>query len=341
MGNYQHHRKALLETIDDLLTAYKTGYSAALESDGATFARIEEALEDCGEVRLYKYQPFNERNLMDCNCGVLHLTPLTELNDVNEGAHRFDIQYAASCLGGIDLEQVSEINFDAIPLRIENASGNNRWRTVAEKVARMKETGALQSIIAPSIAQTLEASFKDMRRYQLCGSLSETVCSASMWDRYADAHRGFAAGYTISPFATNLTRSRNKECTLGLKALIAPVFYGDRLDMTFLASMSQINDRYNPYATNISSLTLAVSLLQKAKEWEHELEWRAIANACQYGTGVHYCKMHPDAIYLGISMQEDERIRAIEVARQNGWRVYQMERSLNSRDWALEGKRIC
>ena len=160
----------------------------------------------------------------------------------------------------------------------------------------------------------------------------------------SNAHIEFAEigdDCTISPFATNLTRSRNKECTLGLNALIAPVFYGDRLEMTFLASISQISDRYSPYATNISSLMLAVSLLQKAREWEHELEWRAIANACPYGTGVQYCKMRPDALYLGISMQEDERLRAIEVARQNGWRVYQMEKSPNSLDWALDDKRIC
>ena len=339
MEGCQQHREATLKAIGNLYDDYKSGSAAALRTDGAAFAGIEQALEKCGELRLFKYQPFTERNLMDCSSGVLHLTPLTKLNDINEGFHRFDAQYAVSCLCGVVPERISQIDFEAMPSYVRGLACEENLQGFVNTISEMKDSGKLQSC-APMLAQALEVSFRGMRERQLCGSLSETVRSASMWDRYACGHRGFAAGYKISSFSSDLTRSRDATCTLGFKALIAPVFYGDRLEMTTLASVSQIRDPFSLQATNISSLMLVMSLLQKAREWEHEAEWRAVANACPNGVGVQYCRIRPDSIYLGVDMQEDEHNRAVEVARLNKWDIFQMKRSEESSDWALEAKQI-
>ena len=85
---------------------------------------------------------------------------------------------------------------------------------------------------------------------------------------------------------------------------------------------------------------LALSLLQKSREWEYEQEWRIISYACTPNAKVHYSKAEPDSIYLGLRMQADERDRAIEVARKHGWRVYQMKVSRVSRDWTLEAEEL-
>ena len=77
-------------------------------------------------------------------------------------------------------------------------------------------------------------------------------------------------------------------------------------------------------------------MLLKAKEWEYEQEWRVISYACRPDVKVHYCKLRPDSIYLGLRMQEDERKHAIDVARRNGWTVYEMKVSEDSLDWTLE-----
>lgn len=53
-----------------------------------------------------------------------------------------------------------------------------------------------------------------------------------MWDRYGNGHRGFAVGYTLDTFVAEYSATRTGTCSYGFKALLAPMFYGERYDVS-------------------------------------------------------------------------------------------------------------
>ena len=63
---------------------------------------------------------------------------------------------------------------------------------------------------------------------------------------------------------------------MGYKALLAPVYYGDRPDVSFVATAAYACSKMVGCQANMEYLLHALSLLQKAPEWEYEREWRVI-----------------------------------------------------------------
>lgn len=340
LQQYQEHRAAFLDVLSDALAKYRGDVSAGLSSGTELMTSFESALSGKGTVRLFKYQPFSERNLQDCQSGVLHLTKLADLNDVNEGRLIFDTTQLEHALSTVDVNLASSIAQQGLPSFVKDHLGDAGLEEFGKKIKQAQEVGDLEKTIAPSIASTLRAISEQKRDVELCGSLSATERSASMWDRYGNEHRGFVAGYTLEIFTADLTTSRSGSCMYGFKTLIAPVYYGERFDVSFYSSAASIHDPSLIGGSNMDVLYLALSTLQKAKEWEYEQEWRVISYACRPDARVHYCRLKPDSIYLGFRMQEDERARAIEVARRNGWTVYEMKLSEDSVDWTLEVKEL-
>lgn len=336
LQRYQEHRAAFLDVLSDALVKYRDNVIAGLSPGAELMGSFESALSEKGVVRLYKYQPFSERNLQDCQSGVLHLTKLNDLNDVNEGRNVFDKAQLEHALSDVDVNLFSRVGSGGLPSFIKDYLGDGDLEEFGKIIQQAQESGNLEKTIAPSIANTLHALFEQRRDMELCGSLSATERSASMWDRYGNEHRGFAAGYTLETFTAGLTVSRVGSCTYGFKTLIAPVYYGERFDLSFYSSAASIHDPSLIGGSNMDVLYLVLSTLQKAKEWEYEQEWRVISYACKPDARVHYCKLKPDSIYLGLRMQEDERKRAIELAKRNGWTVYAMKLSEDSVDWTLE-----
>lgn len=68
--DYQGHRQALLSVISNALDKYCVDVDTGLSSGAELMSDMASTLEE-GDVRLFKYQPFSERNLQDCKAGVL------------------------------------------------------------------------------------------------------------------------------------------------------------------------------------------------------------------------------------------------------------------------------
>ncbi len=103
--NYQCHKNAFLSHLGSAIELYGHDAAAGFALDGKLFNDLSDSLAKQGPVRLYKYQPYSERNLTDCKKGVLHLSRLTDLNDINEGSHFFDKDKVVRMLTHVDLEQ--------------------------------------------------------------------------------------------------------------------------------------------------------------------------------------------------------------------------------------------
>ena len=85
---------------------------------------FESALSGKGTVRLFKYQSFSERNLQDCQSGVLHLTKLADLNDVNEGRLIFDATQLEHALSTVDVNLASSIAQQGLPSFVKDHLGD-------------------------------------------------------------------------------------------------------------------------------------------------------------------------------------------------------------------------
>ena len=338
-NGYQDHKNAFKACLKADLELYQENETAGFATDGKLLNNLGNTLASHGPVRLYKYQPFSERNLTDCVKGVLHLTRFANLNDVNEGVHIFDKTKVANELSSIDLKKPPSEILESAPPFLSKQVDSVLIAQLQSTLMAMKDSGGLYEVTR-YLSDVLEDSFSRKRETQLCGSLSESALSASMWDRYANGYRGFASGYTVESFVVDYSLTRDKACTQSFKALLAPVAYGERLDLSHIASLAEVRDPNNLNATNFETFLLVLSSLQKAKEWEHEREWRVIAHCCSADAKAFYCALQPDSVYLGPKMDADERMRVIETARENRWSVFEIEADSNSVDWSMRATRL-
>lgn len=136
---------------------------------------------------------------------------------------------------------------------------------------------------------------KDIR----VASLTEINNSASMWDRYADGHKGFCIEYDVA-------KMNNEK-----KNMLFKVIYDEKPDIT-----KQIE---NPYiGVGLSSIIF------KDSEWSSEREWRMF-KIYQGGKDVKYCFSEEiKAVYLGKNCAEGNKNIIIDWATKENKEVYQM-----------------
>lgn len=183
-----------------------------------------------------------------------------------------------------------------------------------------------------------------MRAQQLCGALSRTPFSASMWDRYAANHEGFVTGYTVSEFAVpcSCERGGNVLCPRAPDALLCPVLYTNEMPPLVMLYPALLGFCANAgLANELGFAYLAYSLCFKSLYWSNEMEWRLITNTCNSDDKVVYAHMEPDSVFLGMEMGRDERRRVVDAALFMGIDdIYDMVIPESSSSYELEAKPV-
>lgn len=343
VSNDSAHRTALMNWMSGAMSTMASPLEQFKSSDGS-IAKLMNALAGCGGVRLYKYQPYSERNIQDFMSSSLHLSPVTTLNDRFEGYIRSDKEFskhALESLSSLDgelaadfVDQVATITGHAV---CEQDLESIR-ALINDKESLSASMNALDSTLLSSV-QT-ERWIHEMRQSQRCGSLSKTPLSASMWDRYADCHKGFVTGYGISEYAIpcSCQRGLKATCNNAPLAILCPVVYGEEtpsLGPLYVAWLAM--EKIGASVKDVVVLYNVLSLCHKSSFWSNEMEWRIIANAGWCSNNQLYAYMKPDSIYLGVSMDNDERLRVIEAAVDIGiTQIYDMVIPENAAKYSLE-----
>lgn len=338
--HYDEHKRAFFNSVADVLKDAYSSFKPIFVPDLGYRKSIADSLAACGSVRLFKYQPFTERNVADILHSRLHLSRVSGLNDINEGMPALDIDKIMEQIVPPDSEEQREKSLDEFfRLLPEGIATEETIAQFKDVLSGMSPDSYKQA--APMIVELGQAGMQLLRDHHLCGSLSETEFSASMWDRYAEGHRGFVTSYLFENFEIQLSASRDKRCTFDRKGLLCPVLYGDKKpDLTGMFPVLLSGGMWKGQPTEAGFAYMIMSVCGKSLEWEHELEWRIVSRVCRNNPKVTYAVARPDRIYLGLKTGQDESTRLIEVAERIGADVYRTVQDPCCTDYSLKAEKL-
>ena len=157
--------------------------------------------------------------------------------------------------------------------------------------------------------------------------LSETSTNNTQWARYADEEKGFCIEYTLSlaiynDFVKNLY----------------PIIYTKKEEINFMELFFELlNVGINKEDLKQSAIIrkIILSLLTKEPKWESEEEWRIILNKNQYPNNLVNFNF-ATAIILGADINDYNKRRLMNIAREQNLKVYQRKMNATHSDFIVE-----
>ncbi len=285
-----------------------------------------ETTADCvgshGPLRLFRFRSLSdsrtaELNLEDIRQGRLFLARARDFNDLYDSFPLLNLDSIREQMDNLITEEnmVRTLKSDAhlcakrLPLDDDITS----WA-----INQMEKK---DEFIESSIAQ-LGRRTNEFRNELRCVCLSEDVGNSLMWGLYADSGKGIAVEYELDP--RNLKCYCEQKCESCMCATLAPVQYGERPDMSWLAHVLGGSAALSDYPEGTTYLYLVNTAFKKTKQWEHEKEWRVACGTCEKADGPKYLAARAKAIYLGQKIGEADRQKVIEVAEDTGIPLYEM-----------------
>lgn len=146
-----------------------------------------------------------------------------------------------------------------------------------------------------------------MKNLFLVGCLCTSYKNRLMWSHYADSHKGFCIEYDFSEPEDEI-----------LSKLPLPVVYSEkRPSVPWKAAIdNSVENMEEAYAE------IMMGLLTKDKEWEYENEWRILIGATEDSELV---MPKVSCIYLGASIEKENRDKLIAIAKERNIPVKQMK----------------
>ena len=146
-----------------------------------------------------------------------------------------------------------------------------------------------------------------MKNLFLVGCLCTSYKNRLMWSHYADSHKGFCIEYDFSKPEDEV-----------LSKLPLPVFYSENRPLVpwKAAIDNSVENMEEAYAE------IMMGLLTKDKEWEYENEWRILIGATEDS---EFKMPRVSCIYLGASIEKENRDKVIAIAKERNIPVKQMK----------------
>lgn len=146
-----------------------------------------------------------------------------------------------------------------------------------------------------------------MKNLFLVGCVCTSYKNRLMWSHYADSHKGFCIEYDFSEPEDEI-----------LSKLPLPVVYSEkRPSVPWKAAIDNSEENMEEAYAEIM-----MGLLTKDKEWEYENEWRILIGATEDSELV---MPKVSCIYLGASIEKENRDKVIAIAKERNIPVKQMK----------------
>lgn len=146
-----------------------------------------------------------------------------------------------------------------------------------------------------------------MKNLFLVGCLCTSYKNRLMWSHYADSHKGFCIEYDFSEPEDEI-----------LSKLPLPVVYSEkRPSVPWKAAIEKSEENMEEAYAEIM-----MGLLTKDNEWEYENEWRILIGATEDSELV---MPKVSCIYLGASIEKENRDKVIAIAKERNIPVKQMK----------------
>ena len=182
-----------------------------------------------------------------------------------------------------------------------------------------------------------------VREKQKVISFSENIDNILMWSHYAEYHKGFCLIFDKD----ELQKANDYDFDgkqIRKKHRLVKVQYTDkRIDLSLEMAEYVKTHKMNPFnrdmepAFNLSQETLRNILVQKAKVWEYEAEWRLIPRYIdlEKGSNMMYTRIDPIAVVCGAECDPQNREKIIDICRKKKIDVYDMGLNSSNPDYSL------
>lgn len=176
---------------------------------------------------------------------------------------------------------------------------------------------------------------------------SELYDSMLMWSHYANYHKGFALAYDKDEIRKSAVYSENGECLCN-SVRCEPVDYVDKqIDLTdevggyVRENVMPKDSAYNPVDRSVGVMKIRRVLLEKAKVWSYEKEWRVTERALEFTkkSKASYLSCNPKAIIVGSKAEQSSHEQLIEIAREKDIPIFRMYLSEDEKGFSLQAGR--
>lgn len=305
---------------------------------------------------LYRYRPFNEYSIDELENGYVWFSHPADFDDGTDSALNTDIESEMEALEKSPSDVIVPLTRAIILQQYRSLTGKDPDARLIENGVKLWPNGkldadAMRCTLASTCPEVNPDHFIDMlmqfnelttmariekplkrmfdhymginkriRSNILCLCLAEEFDSDVMWAKYAGERSGFCIGYEIP-----MSNFHGQRTLMALN----PIYYGEKKPMRFFdAIMDGISARTEDqiYGWTIKTYEdVHIASLTKSPEWSFQREWRVAFNPDAGGNKQSFPFVK--SIYVGEKMDPLHRKKIVELARKNGWSLY--ERKMN------------
>jgi len=298
---------------------------------------------------LFRYRAATTYSIEALRCGNISVTKPCEMGDLFDSQIAVDIEQVVANIKTMEdsMDTVANHLYEGRPLpdfALQAVSPIIR-RVVVSNQDFLKGNLALKpmlKVFAGLFGKTLKKRAKTeytraidvLRKTGYIACFCEEVDKLTMWDRYADKHKGFALEYEFETLNARFQTINIVDKSKRHDYIILPVIYGEKYDSTPIVLHSLMNSFVreqggeNAYISHPDELWRIKGYLYKLADYEYEAEWRMITpmigvvpDACSYSS----VNVIPKAIYYGAKMPNKTRQELDSIAKANGLLRYHMK----------------
>ena len=178
--------------------------------------------------------------------------------------------------------------------------------------------------VANSFMDNLNRKMLELKDSFLVTCFTQTFKNDNLWQTYAKKYTGFCVEYDL----TNAEVQSNTN----LLFQFAPMLYGSKKPVDFvelfrIAKMEYCKEDYDKRVAANMDVQFNLQARTKSKTYDHEKEWRLYLKKNSVETR-KYTFPCISRIILGKDMKERNKARLINIAKKNGFEIYQQKYNL-------------
>lgn len=178
--------------------------------------------------------------------------------------------------------------------------------------------------VANSLMDDFSNKMLELKDSFLATCFTQTYKNDNLWQTYAKKYTGFCIEYDLSKVEANSQSN--------LLFQFAPMLYGakkpfDFVELFKIAKMEYCKEDYDKQLVENMDVQLNLQARTKSKTYDHEKEWRLYLKKDSVKTRKYFFP-YINRIILGKDINERNKRRLINIAKKNGFDIYQQKYNL-------------
>lgn len=297
----------------------------------------ENVFDNC----IFRYRSVTENNMDALRSGRLYFSTPDNFNDPYDNLMYANLgQICSDICGNLEYRMDGYLEEAKQHFPYESFITYNFWNGPRKEELVKQHLGLFLTYV--------EEIKENIRKNVKIICFSEKFDSILMWSHYADYHKGYLLVYDKEELRSSQKYTKNGILSEKKTRLEKVEYVTEKLDLTeavenyvryeILPNMGDIEKQDGKIAVT----KLREFVIQKAKEWEYEKEWRLIPRiiSLEEESELCYIVCKPKGIILGAKCSEENRKLIIDIAEENDIPVYRMLLNDFSSKYGLEIKKI-